>query len=239
MIELLTAAALYGLPMRYLIGTDNPVQQQGTLLVASYDSTATYKSPAVKYVNLFDENGTGKLGPYLHNSDTAKQYGEGQIDPRGPGWVKNLHAQFKRAVAQGFQIVELDNPDAYEWRDVLGAIELAQQYRLRVLAKNPLLVRNSGSKFLGHPNVIGAIVEEDAGTPLRMQMARCQAGRPGLPVWFVSFGKDGWRWAQNLAPQAKQFDNMGVTWSSKGEYGSARDIVRPRFGTGSCFGVEE
>ena len=87
----------------------------------------TKRGIAIAYCNLFDEENTGKYGPYLHTSDTAEQYGEGQIDPKGPGWEKNLRQQFQRRKRQGFSYIELDNPDAYSVEDVLGAIDLAAE----------------------------------------------------------------------------------------------------------------
>ena len=52
--------------------------------MVSYSTNSPVKRGiSIAYCNLFDENNTGKYGPYLHTSDTAKQYNEGQIDPRG------------------------------------------------------------------------------------------------------------------------------------------------------------
>ena len=95
---------------------------------------------SIAYCNLFDEHNTGHYGPYLHSSDTAAEYNEGQIDPRGPGWEKNLREQFERRRNQGFEYIELDNPDAYSIKDVIGAIDLAASYGLKVIAKNPGLM---------------------------------------------------------------------------------------------------
>ena len=57
---------------------------------------------------------------------------------------------------------------------------------------------------------------------------RCAArpASPTLPVWFVAFGS-GRAWAGNVASAAKQYRNMGVTYSSAGEYGNAIDVLVP------------
>jgi hypothetical protein len=180
---------------------------------------------SIAYCNLFDEHNSGKYGPYLHNSDTAKQYNEGQIDPRGAGWEKNLREQFERRKRQGFEYVELDNPDAYAMKDVIGAIELADSYGLKVIAKNPGLMGGAVT-YVAHPNVYGIIVEKGAGSAAAMEELRKKAGKPNLPVWFVAFGS-GKSWANSVASKAKGYRNMGVTYSSAGEYGNALDVLPP------------
>jgi hypothetical protein len=59
-----------------------------------------------------------------------------------------------------------------------------------------------------------------------MHSLRVKAGKPRLSVWFVAYGV-GRAWAEAVALQAKPFRNMGVTWSSAGEYGNALDVLRP------------
>jgi hypothetical protein len=71
-------------------------------------------------MNLFDEKNSGRYGPYLEPSDTAMQYSEGQIDPRGDGWRRNVTEQLVRAKAQGFAYIGWDNADAYTSDDLLG-----------------------------------------------------------------------------------------------------------------------
>jgi lysozyme family protein len=223
-----TAHELEGLPLRYLIDTDTYGSgRDGEIVEVSYDATGKpARGISVKYCNLFDEKNTGAYGPYLHASGTAGEYHEGQIDPKGPGWTKNLSEKFARAVAQGFQYVELDNPDAYSVADVLGAVTMAERYGLCVLAKNPLLMQGDPAPYVARPNVVGAIVERGAGSPADMDALRKKAGKTSLPVWFVAFG-DGRAWAGNTANQAKQFGGMGVTYSSAGEYGNSIDLLRP------------
>ena len=45
-------------------------------------NSAVARAVRIAYCNLFNER---RYGPYLNNSDTAKQYNEGQIDPQGAG----------------------------------------------------------------------------------------------------------------------------------------------------------
>lgn len=219
---------LEGKPLRYLIGADAPGPgRDGEIVECGYNVVRPpAKGIAVKYCNLFDEEDSGRYGPYLHTSDTAAQYHEGQIDPRGPGWEKNLREQFARAKRQGFRIVELDNPDAYDVSDVLGAVDLAASYGLTVIAKNPLLMEGDPTPYVAHRNVSGVIVERGAGNPPDMDALRKRAGKPALPVWFVAFG-GGKRWAADTAKAAARYRNMGVTWSAAGEYGDAIDIHLP------------
>jgi hypothetical protein len=222
------ANVLAGKQLRYLIGTDAPGSgRDDEVTEVSYGAGAPVRHGiSIAYCNLFDEKNTGRYGPYLHNSDTAAQYGEGQIDPRGPGWEKNLREQFERRKKQGFEYIELDNPDAYSIKDVIGAIDLAASYGLKVIAKNPGLVAGGAKSYVAHPNVYGIIVEKGAGNPADMDALRRKAGKPSLPVWFVAFGS-GRSWAGSVASSAKQYRNMGVTYSSAGEYGNALDILPP------------
>jgi hypothetical protein len=217
---------LEGKPLRYLIGADGAGQgREDEVTVASYDASPAKHGISIGYCNLFDEHNTGRYGPYLHKSDTAAQYNEGQIDPRGHGWDKNLREQFERRRKQGFGYVELDNTDAYAVQDVLGAIELAGKYDLKVIAKNPALLSNP-RPYVAHSNVVGIIVERGAGGADEMDRLRRQAGKPTLPVWFVAFGK-GRSWAASVGTTARNYRNMGVTYSSDGEYGNSIDILRP------------
>jgi hypothetical protein len=219
---------LEGKRLRYLIGCEGDVTgKDGEIFVVGYDAgQLPLYGIGVGYCNLFDENNTGEYGPYLHSSDTAARYREGQIDPRGPGFERNLREQLGRRKAQGFRCVELDNPDAYSIATSIRAIELARSYGLGVIAKNPGLLEGDGSLILRHDNVYGVIVEKDAGDPDDMEELRTAAGRPTLPVWFVSFG-GGRTWADDVAAAAAKYGNMCVTYSSAGEYGNAIDIFPP------------
>ncbi len=221
------ANPLAGKPLRYLIGAQaSGPGRDADVTVVAYGAEPVKRGISIAYGNLFDEHNTGRYGPYLHTSDTAAQYNEGQIDPRGPGWEKNLREQFEQRRKQGFAYIELDNPDAYSVKDVIGAIELAGSYGLKVIAKNPLLLRGGAVSYVGHPNVYGVIVERGAGSARDMEALRRKAGKPTLPVWFVAFGR-GRGWAGSVAKAAKHYHNMGVTYSSAGEYGNAIDILPP------------
>jgi hypothetical protein len=217
---------LAGKQLRYLIGTDSSGSgRDDEVTEVSYNAGPVKRGISIAYCNLFDERNTRQYGPYLHSSDTAKQYNEGQIDPRGPGWEKNLREQYERRKRQGFEYIELDNPDAYTAKDVIGAIDLAASYGLKVIAKNPGLVPGA-TAYVAHPNVYGIIVEKGAGGAADMDALRRKAGKPNLPVWFVAFG-GGRGWAGSVASSAKQYRHMGVTYSSSGEYGNALDVLQP------------
>lgn len=220
---------LIGKSLRYLIGADSfGWGRDDTVTEVGYDATKPVKyGVSIAYCNLFDENNSGRYKPYLHTSDTASEYNEGQIDPSGPGWTKNLREQFERRRKQGFGYVELDNADAYKVRDVIGAIKLANSYGLKVIAKNPGLLGSSSAKtYVADPNVCGIIVERYAGTPDATDVLRRRAGKPDIPVWFVAFG-GGRGWTGRIAKDAKNYHGMGVTYSSAGEYGNVIDILKP------------
>jgi hypothetical protein len=220
---------LAGKRLRYLLGTTGAAAgRDGEVTEVSYDAREPAKRGiSIAYCNLFDQKNTGKYGPYLKTSERAKQDHEGQVDPRGPGWEKNLRDQFERRKRQGFSYVELDNADAYSVKDVIGAIELAGSYGLKVIAKNPMrMERAAAAAYVAHPNVYAVIVERGAGTPDDMDALRREAGKPDLPVWFVAFGS-GRKWAEKVAGPAKHYRGMGVTYSSDGEYGNAIDILPP------------
>jgi hypothetical protein len=218
--------ALAGKPLRYLIGGSAGQGHDDEVTMVSFSTNSPVKRGiSIAYCNLFDETNSGKYGPYLHNSDTAKQYNEGQVDPKGAGWEKNLREQYERRRKAGFEYIELDNPDAYKIKDVIGAIELAATYNLKVIAKNPGIT-DDPVRYVSHPNVYGIIVEKGAGGATDMEALRRKAGKPDLPVWFVAFGS-GKGWANSVAGTAKNYRNMGVTYSSAGEYGNALDVLQP------------
>jgi len=219
---------LAGKPLRYLIGADGAViGKAGEVVEAPYGETVSGDCVKVAYVNLLDEYATGEYGPYLDDTDVSEAYGEGVIDPDGPGWEKNLAEQFGRAKADGFEYVELDNPDAYSIEAVINAIDLAASYDLKVIAKNPGLMGDGAAAYVVHPNIYGIIVERDAGDPHEMHVLRVRAGKPDLPVWFVAFGH-GRVWAKGVASDADVYSNMGVTYSSTGEYGNSIDLHLPK-----------
>jgi lysozyme family protein len=223
-----SANPLEGKPFRYLIGADGtPAGKDGEIIEVGYDATRPCASGiSIKYCNLFDEKNTGGYGPYLHDSDTAQQYGEGQIDPKGAGWRKNILEQITRAKDEGFEYVEWDNPDAYPVSAVLNAVALSNQFGLKVIAKNPLLIDGDASAYVRQCHAV--IVERGAGNPADMDALRKKAGKPTLPIWFVAFG-DGRSWADNTAHEARQFRTMSVTYS-RGEYTDSEDAPLPNSG---------
>jgi len=213
---------LIGKPLRYLIGTSFPGSgHQDEITEVAYDVLAPVQlGLSVAYCNFFDEENSGKYGPYLHNSDTAEEYGEGQIDPNGAGFIANLADQFERRQRQGFRYVELDNPDAYKMKDIMRGVQLAATYGLAVVAKNPLLIEGDPLPYVA--SCCGAIVEKDAGEPGEMDDLRRKAGKPDLPVWFVAFGK-GLRWIKSISNEAHNL-GMFCTYSTLGEYKNAHNV---------------
>lgn len=234
---------LTGARLRYLIGTDGPypsraeIVRDNLVVEVSYDYKGRAPHPtAIKYGNLFDEkynaaSGTGAFGPYAEPSDTASQWGEGQIDPGGAGWEKNLRHQFDRAIAAGFRRIELDNPDSYRVAAVLDAYRRAGDRGLRLVAKNPGCTdyNEDTTLLVAHPLVDGVIVEQGCGTPESMDAMRSRAGKPNLPVWFVAHGPGQVQWAGRLAATIRQhgFIGMGVTHGGK-DYTSSKDVLIPK-----------
>lgn len=226
----MTDNSLIGKPLRYLIGSDSVgLGDPGAITVVPYDHKPVRNGWTVGYCNLLEEpSKRGQYGPYLDPSDTAEEYDERVIDPHGRGWNKNLCDQFELRRDQRIQYVELDNPDSYDIANVLDAINIASNFRREVIAKNPLLMGAKSAKlYVAHPNIVGAIVEKGAGNPRNMDDLRRSVGKPDLPVWFVAFGK-GKQWANDTAKRAANYRGMGVTYSSRGEYGNSIDILVPR-----------
>ena len=222
---------LGGMNLHYLIGHSKPGSgTAGTITEVGYGHNKPVANGiSIGYCNLFDEI-KGKHGPYLKPTTTSSNYNEGVIDPKGPGWKKNLHEQFSSRQKNGFKYIELDNPDAYNVKNVLGAVDMAKSYGLGVVAKNPLAMKTKedAKKYVAHPNIYGIIVEkDDYVTPAKLDELRKAAGKPDLPVWFVGYG-NGKKWAEKMAGSAKDFKNMGVTYSTKGEYDNAQDLHKPK-----------
>lgn len=221
---------LEGKPLRYLIGAENGgTGNEGEITECPYALHKVRLGISVAYGNLFDELNTGNFGPYLRTSDTAVQYNEGQIDPAGDGWDKNLKMQCTRIKAAGFQFMEWDNPDAYDIKDVIYAVDYAQKFGLGVLAKNAgQFDLGDAIQYLKHENIWGCIVERDCGRPNLYEYLRKEAGKPTLPIWFVFFGND--QKAANEAAESieeNHYLNMGVTFSPRTEYTTSKDILVP------------
>jgi hypothetical protein len=198
--------------------------------VAGYDATTPCdKGYSAGYCNFFNEKydeqsdaERAKYAPYLYSSDVAEEYGEGQIDPAGQGWNRNLDEQFARRLDQGFHIIELDNPDAYDTSDVVTALDRMVASGIPMaLAKNAALC-SAPATYLRHPAVVGVIVESYCGAPDLMDRIRIEAGKPDLPVWFVAFGS-GRAWAEMMATEAAEYKEMSVTYYELGEYAGGRE----------------
>lgn len=219
--------SLSGLSLRYLIGADSAQGASGSITVVPYHQDELVQAgESAGYCNLFDESGSEDYGPYLAADDVAAQYGEGRIDPNGPGWERNLRQQFERRRNARFRFIELDNSHAYPYADVIRAIDLAATYGLAVIAKNPIADKADVGRYLGHPGVVGIIVEHDGGDPAGVDQLRRAAGKPNLPVWFVCFGNER-GWGEEVARTAQGYACMGVTHSEVGEYRSVSDLLRP------------
>lgn len=233
------AAALVPLddPLDYVIGADDtPPGSVGRITEGPFDAPPTLHGVSIAYCNMLDQRKNRICGPYLTPKGTAKEYSEGVPDPKGPGFEKNLRMQFELRQKQGYIYVELDNPDDehFSLKNVIFAIELAATYGLKVIAKNPGLLdddNDSAWHYVGHPNVVGIIVEKGAGSPKEMDILRKRSGKPDLPVWFVwRLGNEAQ--ARACAQAAKQFPRMRVTRSNARdengeeiEYGNSLDVI--------------
>jgi len=222
--------SLAGMALDYLIGADGPqAGKDGRITETPFEEGPAARGPSIAYCNLRREDGEPpEFGPYLPHDDIFEQFGEGKPDPAGPGFLRNIVEQLDRCKALGHTLVEQDNPDSYSLPAVMRGVDLARQRGLGVIAKNAHLLGAGAQTYVAHANVFGIIVEKDCGTPAQMDQLRRAAGKPDLPVWFVSFGG-----GRNAATQTVQaitssgFANMGVTYSRKGEYGSSEDILVP------------
>ena len=178
---------------------------------------------------------TGMIGPYRRPTPTALEYGEGVPDQEGEGYRRNIVAQLDLRGIQHITLCEIDNPDAYPLASVLLAIDWATGRGIQVLAKNPgvsNLWQEDSTAVVAHPNVVGIIVERGAGTAHGMHALRQRAGKPELPVRFVSYddGAGGEDWANAIAREitAQGYRDMGVTYcSALREYASSSDVLRP------------
>src|SRR3990172_4095808 len=159
-------------PLRYLIGTDKLVSEydvEGVVVEAGYDvDHAPMDAIGIKYCNLLDEKNEGKYGPYVEATGTAEEYNEGVPDPDKQGFVNNIIDQCIRAVGQGFDYIEWDNPDDehFKYRHLAQALEISQHHGLKVIFKNPAIIEYNVTKLIADPVVCGIIVEEGAGNPV-------------------------------------------------------------------------
>lgn len=214
---------LAGRLLRYMIGVKHVSHAESNVItVVPYGAAPADAGVSVGYCN------------HLVTDMTTRSNAM-RPDPKGPGFLYNLMAQFDLRQAQGFKYIEIDNPNAYPIENVLGAIELANTYGLKVVAKNPLLMGSgrrsieSGTdpnavSYLSHQNVVGAIVEYDCGSPAAMNIARLHANKPHMPVWFVSWGDDR-TWIKRTAMACRYFSEMRCTHSPGVDgYSSSIDV---------------
>src|SRR5215470_13020321 len=227
------AGALAGRPLRYLIGAskiDWGSFGAADVVEVGYDVDAVppaFRGRVIGYGNFWDEEQTGRFGPYLKPTDTAREYDEGVIDPNGPGWRKNLEAQLERRARAGIGIIELDNADPYPAAAVIAGYDLALAHGLSVIAKNPFICAD-GVAMMRHRAVVAAIMETDnEGMPADLDRMRIAAGKPQLPLWFVGFGGRRERdHTQKIASAAAAFKGIGVTFcegSGRNEYANCKD----------------
>lgn len=234
---------LAGMPFDYLIGADNPGNGfAGRFTIVPFGIHSPLRNgESGAYVNLLDEDGEKDFGPYLKppKGTTADKYKEGVPDPAGLGFERNLRAQLERKKRGGFRILgDIDNVDSFRLKTVLKVYDIARAEGFQFIVKNPGLgassidgdsdaePREDATALVAHPGAVAIIVEKDAGDPKEMDDLRRKAGKPWMPVRFVAHG-DGQEWATKVAEEAKKYSDMGVTYSSSGEYGNRIDILKP------------
>lgn len=213
-------------PLRYLIALE---RSPGEFVEVGYDAREPSGIIPVKYCNLRDEKNSGRFAPYYPPDDIDSEYSEPAPDPDYPGFWTNLTEQLDRAAEQGFHLVELDNLDTYDVPVSLQCFDRVADHQLEVLVKNPLLVEDGEQRaLLAHNSAVLVIVEEYCGDPVRMDALRIAAGKPHMPVRFVSYGSID-NWANECAGsiRTRGFVDMGVTHSDTGEYASSRDVLLP------------
>ena len=92
---------------------------------------------------------------------------------------------------------------------MIGAIELAATYNLKVIAKNPGIT-DDPVRYVSHPNVYGIIVEKGAGGAADMEALRKKAGKPE-PAGVVR----RLRLRPQLGGQRRQRgEELSATWAS-------------------------
>ena len=177
--------ALAGKPLRYLIGGSAGQGGDDEVTMVSYSTNSPVKRGiSIAYCNLFDEHNSGHYGPYLHNSDTAEAVQRRPDRSAGRRAGRRTCASSTSAAARpGFEYIELDNPDAYKIKDVIGAIELAATYNLKVIAKNPGIT-DDPVRYVSHPNVYRHHRREGRRRR-RRHGAIAQAGRQARPAGVV------------------------------------------------------
>lgn len=203
-------------PLRYLIGADSVSGLEDYITEVPYDqNTKPIIGISIGYCNLLDENNQYDSSI---KEGTSEDYNEGYIDPKNPDFDKNIIEQLNRRKKANFSYVELDNPDSYSLIANVRAINLAKEFNLKVIAKNPGLLEEDQVEYLSNPNVYGCIVERGAGTPDDLDRVRAQSGKPDLPIWFVYF-----KYKPNT--DVSNYRNMWVSYSPNREYNESVQIT--------------
>lgn len=206
--------------MSYQIGADIVRREPSAVVVFPYGYTGKpHKDGDVQYCNLYDEEDSGRYGPYLPKTDVGEEYGESRPDPKGLGFKRNVVVQLERAISHGFKVVELDNTDGYPDLAVLTAYEFVRQRGLRVWVKNP----GQRLALLRHPAAVGIIQENDedlspevmVGT---VERARRAAGKPDMSVCFVINNRPKRADAIAAIIRQKKLHFMSVSLGGHNEY---------------------
>lgn len=214
---------------RYKILKTSDPGEDGVVTELGYGATEPpAKGRGVKYINIRKEKVAPECGPYLviENDDIEAKYGEPAPDPERKGFWDNLRRQLEASAK--FREYEPDNLDTYNASVALLVFNGVAQHG-NIWAKNVALVDGNKQALFEHHAVVGAIAEKDKkNTPEFYHNLRVAAGKPDLFVQFVAYG-DGRNWAQEIAQRIKANDyrNMGVSYSSEGEYGNAEVILLP------------
>lgn len=219
---------LAGMAIRYIIGANGTgFGEVGVVTVAPYGEPPALYGLSIGYCNAFEEVFSGKLGPYIKGDDVAEEYDEGKVDPKSPNFAQNLRAQFQTRKNQGFLYVEIDNLTSFSLDVALRAIELAESFGLKVIAKNPgLYPHQQAVMYVARCH--GIISESGAGTPTELNLIRREAGYPDMPVWFVANGSEGEKWCRQLVDGVRGRTNMGVSLSrGEKEYANSETVVFP------------
>lgn len=224
------------LPLRYVIGIDDPVGRDGEITMCSfYTRRRPRKGVVFYYLNLYVEEGElTEYGPYRKRTSTANKYEEGVPMFGTPGFWANIERQVQKILALGGLFVETDNRDAYLNSQVLEVFDYLRKRGLRVVLKNPGVsdYDQDSIELFRHSSVVGAIVERGDVMP-RHVMEMMRKADVILPAWFVSFNDDegGLEWAERCRDEiiTRQLPCFGVTYSaSRKEYAESGDIWKPK-----------
>lgn len=233
-----------GRPLDYLIEIDEVAKAKrsvpNSILELGYEPDATISGDFIWYGNVRDqERELGEAGDYAPYLEWSKHddigapppagYGEWLPDPDGPGFERLIKSQIARALKAGAKCIEWDNIDSLTVAQILMVFDWTGAVGLRVAAKNPWMVKRGGDRVdvLRPPAVAIVIIEAGCGTLSENHSLRVAASRPDLPLRFVGFGDDLEEMATR-ALEAKNYADVGVSYSAVGEYGSSRQLALPK-----------